>query len=229
VVEVVRPDAGGDDETRVRSVSTIAAQPVAAPAPPLEDADRTQLRGVTSVPQAPAPASSPPRVEAPIGETIVRPRRPEPVVEVAPAAEEPRSRRGLIVGILSAVGVLVIGGVIAAVILNGGPAVRENVAPSPKPTTGDSALISGIVPTPVDGVATPSADGATVTFTWVNPDPEDGDTYRYALSENPSAIKPLEEASFTRDTAAGPVCIDGYVVRGGKYSEPLTICYPDAG
>jgi hypothetical protein len=128
-------------------------------------------------------------------------------------------------------GVLVIGGVVAATIISGG-SLREADAPStPKPPAGgDSAIIKDTVPTPVDGLATPSADGTTVTFTWANPDPQDGDTFRYALSENPTEIKPVAEASFTRDTAAGPVCVDAYVARSGKFSvEPLTICYPDAG
>jgi len=234
VVEVERPAAGGEDETRVRSVSTIAAQPVVAPiTPPASfDADATQLRGVTSVPQAPAPSSSPPRTEEAIGETVVRPKRAEPVAEPepAPAVEQPKSRRGLIITVLSIVGVLAIGGVIAATVMSGAGAREDDPETSPKPPTGGSAIISDTVPTPVDGVATPSADGTTVTFTWVNPDPKDGDTFRYALSENPTEIKPVDSASFTRETAAGPVCVDAYVARAGKFSvEPLTICYPDAG
>jgi len=241
VVEVERPASGGEDETRVRSVSTIAAQPVApaavAPiAPPASDADATQLRGVTNVPQGPAPASAPmpSRDEPPIGETIVRPKRGEPVVEPvaapAPVAAEPKSRRGLVITLLSVLGVLVIGGVVAAAIINGSTLRETDGTSSPKPPSGGSAIISDTVPTPVDGVATPSADGTTVTFTWANPDPKEGDTFRYALSENPTEIKPLDAATFTRPTAAGPVCIDAYVSRAGQFSiEPLTLCYPDAG
>ena len=242
VVEVERPAAGGEDETRVRSVSTIAAQPVApAPAPvaptaitppPASDADATQLRGVTNVPQAPAPGAA--RDASPVvGETVVRPKRAEPVAEPveAPVPAEPKSRRGLVITLLSVLGVLVIGGVIAAAIINGS-SLRETddpTTPSP-PVGGDSAIIKDTVPAPVDGVATPSADGTSVTFTWSNPDPQDGDSFRYALSENPTEIKPLEAASFTRPTAAGPVCVDAYIARSGKFSvEPLTICYPDAG
>jgi hypothetical protein len=238
-VEVERPVAGGDDETRVRSVATIAAQPAATPivvpavAPTASDADATQLRGVTNVPQAPAPSPAPLN-EPPVGETVMRPRR-EPAAtdphqgQPAEPTLEKRSRRGLVVALLSVLGVLVIGGVVLAAVLNGGAGVREEVKETPKAPTGDSAVISDVVPSPVSGIASVSGDGSTVTFTWANPSPEDGDTYRYAYSENPNAIKPIAEPSVTRETATGPVCIDAYIARDGKFSvEPLTICYPEA-
>ena len=226
VLEVERPEAGGDDETRVRNVATIAAQPV-APAP---SQDETRIRNVQVVPQA-APA---PVVDAPVvGETVVRPRRETapPEVPAETAVEEPvaqKSRRGLVVAILSVVGVLAIGGVVAASLLSGATLQRDPDATATKPG-GDSAIVDETVPKPTDGVGVPSADGTSVTFTWKNPKPEDGDTYRYARSEQPDVQMPLADPTVTINglTPGTRNCVQAYVLRSGHLSvEPLEICYP---
>ena len=225
-----RPAAGGDDETRVRSVATIAAQPTPAPGE-----DETRVRGIAVV--APQAAEARPRAsDAPVvGETVVRPKRevappPAAEAEAVPAEKAPRSKRGLIVGFASAAAVILIGSVVAASVLLGGTPPRDPTDEPSKPP-GDSAVITDQVPKPVDGLAVPSADGTSVTFSWTNPSPEDGDSYRYARSEQPDSRMPLSDPTVTLDglQPGARVCVDAYVLRSGQLSvEPLQICYPDA-
>ncbi|TBN56077.1 serine/threonine protein kinase [Glaciihabitans arcticus] len=235
---VADPAPGADDnETRVRSVSTINAQ---APSP--QQDEETRIRPVTviappAVPASPvAPAQPSLTGSASLTgneETIVRPRPAPVVAEPVPAASSaPKSTRGLVVGLVSAAAVLIVGGVVTAAILGAGGGLREATQPSNTPPGGGpgSAIGGEIVPQPVDGTATPSANGTSVTYSWSNPEPLDGDTYRYARSEQPGSLMPLAEASVTIDgLAAGQrQCIEVYITRAGDLSAvPLEICYPE--
>jgi len=226
--------AGNDDETRVRSVSTIAAQ---APSP---QADETRIRNVTYItPPVVEPVASTPQVYNALPEnTVVRaPRATEPAPQVAaePVAAtsitppvEPKSKRGLVVGIVAAAIVLLVGGVVAASIFMSGDTVRDDAVPT-NPATGEedpSAIGGEVVPQPTDGVAKVASNGKSVTFTWSNPAPEDGDTYRFARSEQPGAAQPIAEPSVTVDglTAGQRQCVQVYTYRGGQLSAPLEIC-----
>ncbi|MGV8884318.1 MAG: serine/threonine-protein kinase [Microbacteriaceae bacterium] len=250
-------EAGDDaDETRVRSVSTIAAQPLISS----DNDDETRLRPVTYIappvlePRAPRPAldnvdaamirSRPQAERMPLqpvaaGATGAVASDPQSAPPLAPplgdgvsaAAAAPTSKRGLITGLVSAAVLLVIGAIVAIAVLNSGSNVRDNAGPTPTPTrdSTDSAIGGELVPQPEDGVATPSANGSSVTFTWTNPEPQKGDTFRYARSEQPSALLPLEGASVTIDglNQGQRQCVDVYVMRTGKLSPvPLTICFP---
>ena len=226
--------AGNDDETRVRSVSTIAAQ---APSP---QADETRIRNVTYItPPVVEPVASTPQVYNALPEnTVVRaPRATEPAPQVAaePVAAtsiappaEPKSKRGLVVGIVAAAVVVLVGGVVAASIFMSGDTVRDDAVPT-NPATGEedpSAIGGEVVPQPTDGVAKVASNGKSVTFTWSNPAPEDGDTYRFARSEQPGAAQPIAEPSVTVDglTAGQRQCVQVYTYRGGQLSAPLEIC-----
>jgi len=226
--------AGNDDETRVRSVSTIAAQ---APSP---QADETRIRNVTYItPPVVEPVASTPQVYNALPEnTVVRaPRATEPAPQVAaePVTAtsitppvEPKSKRGLVVGIVAAAVVLLVGGVVAASIFMSGDTVRDDAVPT-NPATGEedpSAIGGEVVPQPTDGVAKVASNGKSVTFTWSNPAPEDGDTYRFARSEQPGAAQPIAEPSVTVDglTAGQRQCVQVYTYRGGQLSAPLEIC-----
>ena len=222
-----RPAAvpGGEDETRARDIQTVAAQPVAPAAP------------------APAPVASPaPPLQIPVfesahDETVVRPRQPAtPAVVEAPAPvvepvepPAPASKRGLVIGIISAVAVLLIGAVIAASVIFGGTRAEKPEANETDEPSGGSAIVDQSVPNPENGVGTPSADGTSVTFTWENPDEDDGDSYRFARSETPNDRMPADGPSVTIDgvTPGTLVCIDAYIQRAGQLSNPLTICYPE--
>lgn len=84
----------------------------------------------------------------------------------------------------------------------------------------------GAVPVATDGTAAPSADGTAVTFTWVNPDPQDGDVYYWARAESPATRTAIEEPEVVVDGIApgSRVCLNIEIGRAGRTSEPLVIC-----
>jgi serine/threonine protein kinase len=273
-----RPKPSGEDETRVRSVSTIAAQPPRTPAAsPSEDETRARSFTVIGTPP-PSPASVPLAEKGTIvrsaivpagtetdSDTIIRPRRrpatsvdPQPAPAGAAAGTAgttgtarvagandpgqsattvagsdadgaaPRSRRwiGIVAGIAA---VLVAGAVIASVVVSGGD-VREEAQPSSAPTSGGgSAIVGGAVPTPTLVSAVASVDDLSVTFTWANPEPEEGDRYTWALAEQPDKLTPVTEPTATvqRPSAGARVCVTVQVLRAGRTSGvPLEACNP---
>jgi serine/threonine protein kinase len=281
VVRGREEDAAGDsdDETRVRSVSTITAQPdaprrdgsrdgdrssgssAAAPlagsGPPGSD-DETRARSLTVIggPNGTSgkPVASPRdafveegtvvRGAPPVDySTVQRPKRkpwngraPEPEIaavsdptDAEATGESTRPRRRLAV-ILSVVALVVVAGVVAASVLTSGGAVREEAGPTTPPVTGDSALPAGGVPTPVFVSAAPAPDDTSVTFTWRNPDPVDGDNFRWALAEDPSQLTGTDQSSvtITRPAPGARVCIEVQIVRAGRTSPaPMSSCNPE--
>ncbi|QNO38136.1 serine/threonine protein kinase [Protaetiibacter sp. SSC-01] len=249
-------DTGGADETRVRQVATIEAQPVApAPAAPPASADETRVRGATTIdaqprpaapgavpsaatiPPAPSAASAPTAHEAAPTETVIRPRGPVAApAEPTPApdaAAEPRSRRGLVTGIvLGVVAVVVAAAVVIGIVLSGG---APDAAPTPKPSSGGGggeAIVPTTIPVPVLAGA-PTLEGATVTFTVENPDPEDDDQFMWQLSNRPDLPQRHTSAdgviAVDGYAAGSPLCIDVMVLRKGKTSDVLIACYPPVG
>jgi hypothetical protein len=133
---------------------------------------------------------------------------------------------GIIAGIT---GALVAAAVVVSVVVSGG-SVREEALPSEAPTSnGGSAIVGGAVPTPTLVSAVASVDDSSVTFTWANPTPEDGDRYTWALAEQPDSLTPVTEptATVTRPSAGARVCIVVHVLRAGRTSGvPLESCNP---
>ena len=250
-------DVGGADETRVRQVATIEAQPVgAAPiAPP--QVDETRVRSTTTVEaqptalSAPSVASAPPTVVSPPPavpssahhggsdalptETVVRPRGPvaPPPETVAPQpapASAPRSRKGRVVGIVvGIIAAIVVAAVVVGIVLFGGDPQDPTPDKTSKPTP--TAAVPQRIEPPVL-VGAPTLDGSTVVFTTSNPEPADGDRLIWKLSNRPDQPEqhPLGEDGVVRvDGFSGsPVCVDVLIVRKGKTSDPLTACYPPA-
>lgn len=226
-LEVAAPDRGlddgGEDETRVRAVATIDAQP-AAPAPPSVPVapasdDPTVLRSAKTVEAQPRPGG-----ELPSG-TVIRPRtpvapEPTPVEEVAPS----RARRFIAWG-SGAVALLIAATVILAIALT--PPGGADPHGTPTPSTGPVVIAS--VPTPeLTGV---TADGSVVTFEVSNPAPEDEDVIVWRIS-NRTSSEPLKRAEgdtfAVTDYAPGStVCVEVSILRSGKTSaNPLEECYP---
>ena len=85
------------------------------------------------------------------------------------------------------------------------------------------------VPVATDGVATPSADGSAVTFTWVNPDPREGDLYYWARAESPATREVVREPELTVAgvVPGSRVCVNIEIGRSGRTSEALVICTVD--
>ncbi|MET0304440.1 MAG: serine/threonine-protein kinase [Microbacteriaceae bacterium] len=240
-------EAVGDDEdaTSLRSVSTIAAQRVEDPPPA---AAETALRGVTEVnasptgtadageqtvlrprpaPTAPAPAAaaSAPAASAPAASTA-----PAAATDAtgAESPDAPAKRRPRVAAIaIGAVLVLLAGGVGTSIALGGGQEADPRPTASSGP--GDSAIIGGQVPSP-EFVEVRDSSASEVTFVWDNPDPEEGDSYRWALAENPNDQKGLDEAEVTveRPSANARVCIEVVILRAGRTSPvPLERCDPE--
>jgi serine/threonine protein kinase len=235
IAESRSDDEGGADETRARSVATIAAQPIAPPptAPP-GGAEETRARSVQVIQQPPAvdegtivrsgsPSRTPEAPQPVESATIVRPRRvavetPAPAVPTEEVAA-PRGRGRLVGIIIGVVAVLVIAAVVVAVLLSDGSLQKPpSTAGTPKPNGGGSAIAGAQVPTPKAGTA--ARKGSTLTFTWINPDPQAGDSYHWARADQPNAIRPstTTTATLTGIAASSRVCIIVYLVRNGKES-----------
>ena len=220
-----------DDATRARTVATIDAQPAVAapraPAPPPTPApndDVTIARGAQRVDAQPATALP--------EETIVRRRQaPAPVVEPAeaPAAadEAPVSRtnRWVLWGGIAA-GVAIAGAIVAGIVFGGVPSGPD--AATTNTPGGEAAVVASSIPTPTVGNVVPVEGTLSVTF--VNPDPVDGDEFIWQRYDRPN-----EQA---RALAGDTVVIDNYVLgtqvclevrvkRGAKTSaDPLEECFP---
>lgn len=234
-------DTGGADETRVRQVATIEAQPI-APAP---SADETRVRSSTTIEAQPSPVVAAPvatrgtgatagPVDALPSETVVRPRGPVAPVEepeapaAAPAA--PRSRRGLIIGVVvGVVAALVVAAVVVGIVLTGGAPTDPD--PTPSASGGGEAAVPEVIPVPVL-VGAPTLDGSSVTFTVENPDPADDDQFMWQLTNRPDLPQrhTSDDGVIVVDgyAAGAPLCIDVSVLRAGKTSDVLVACYPPA-
>jgi len=229
-------DGDSDDETKVRTVATIEAQPAEpprAPEPPVIPVTASDLNSESTVVRGARPVIAQPPVPDQVpDETVVRRREPRPAApttsptpDAAPPAA-PRSRRwiGWVVG---AAAVLVAAGVVAAIVL-GGPVVPVEPTAGPSPTGG--AVVIDSIPTPQIAGA-PAVDGSNLTFTFTNPEPEDGDVFVWRIS-NRTASEPLHSAegnSFAiTDYAPGStVCLEVSILRSGKTSaNPYETCYP---
>ncbi len=229
------------DATRIRSVTSIEAQPAAAPppisAPPAAEAAPTQLR------RPPMPV-----VGQPLERTVLRggpavtPSSGTP--EAGSAAPETtgggRRSVGVIVGVV--IGVLVLAGVGLGIFLgmqHGGTASAGDppAATQPGDDGGDPIVGLDTPSTPVlDGE--PTRDGGTVTFAFGNADPQEGDWFRWARCDAsgancdtaPTTVDdPAHGSATVTDVAAGErVCIEVYAVSSTNKSslDPLDICDP---
>ncbi|TFD30038.1 serine/threonine-protein kinase [Cryobacterium cryoconiti] len=229
----------GEDETRARSVVTIAAQPTRTARPavppaaaPAVDAAGNPVRGAFVVKHRPGPAPSAPPAEA----TVLRGRPAVVATAAAVVSLQPESgpentapragRRGLIAGVSAAAGVVLVAAVLAAVFVTG--STTPGLAPTAKPTSpaGNADVVAGVPMVTLEGTAT-SVDGTVVTFSVVNPDPQDDDVYRWARAEEPNQpqLSPSAAIAVDQVTPGERVCIDVYLQRrDGKLSEANRVC-----
>ena len=199
----------GGDETRLRAVPEVVAQPVAperAPSlAPIPTAGPT-ARPIPNSTENPTPSATP---------------DPEPDGE----SRQTASRRRILLTVLIAVlAVLAIAAVVLAVLI-GGHGVLSSPTASPD-ASGGSAVVGPSVPQPADGTAVPSADGTTVAFTWTNPKPENGDVYYWARAETPSDRQATHQgsATVTGVVPGSRVCVNVEIGRSGATGDPLAIC-----
>jgi serine/threonine protein kinase len=203
-------DSGDDDETSLRSLQQVEAQPTVAqpkvaPKFVVADDDRTRVSNILVVPPTSARPGAPHELDAP---------PPAP----------PSRRRILIAVVIGVLAVLAIVAVAVAVQL-GGAGVRPATTPSAS-STGGSAIVGPSVPQAEDGVARPSADGTSIDFSWTNPSPKTGDVYYWARAETPAdrQASRTTTATVTGIVPGSRVCINVEIGRAGATGEPLAVC-----
>lgn len=144
-----------------------------------------------------------------------------------PYGDAPKPKNSnLLVGILA--GIIV---VLIAVLAILGWVFRPKDTPGTQGGGGQGPVTvgqQGFPPSPVAPVVVRSPDGY-ITFRWQNPDPQDGDTYYWRVSDKSQPGETTQEPT----AVVGPspegvkVCIDVEIRRNGKTSaEPLVACYP---
>jgi len=181
----------------------------AVPGPATDDA-ATLLRAPRVVSPA-APAAQPP---APVDAT------PSP-----PESERGRRRSAAWPWVAAVIGVVVLGvGVGLAASLSGTLSPPEPQAEGQEPVPQD--VVSDIIPPVSDLEGTRSGD--SVSFTWSNPDPQDGDKYIWAEVTLDGAL-PAQTTTSTSVTLPGAhpqrTCIDVMLVRAnGRSSQETREC-----
>lgn len=210
--------AAEEDRTQLRGAQRVDAQPPAS-SNPVED--RTVVRGAAAAPSA-APE-----------ETVVRGRvaaaAPDAAAAAPVAAVKKKSTTAtrVIVWLSSAAAVLIVAGIVISFVVVGSPTATL----SPEPTaTGGSALVE-TTPVPVRS-AGPVLSGSTVTFSAVNPKPVEGDSFIWQISSR-GDNEPRHSSSNGSIPVQGyrqgeTLCINVHVVRKGKQSAPLEMCYPES-
>ena len=147
--------------------------------------------------------------------------------DVGPA--DARRRRGPLVGVL--VGLVLLAGVAIGgfAVMNGQPQDEPTVEAPTQPPPDALAGVEGVGPSPTDVVG--EGSGNNVVFTWTNPDPQEGDVYRFRTV----TVQEESEWSRTVQTEAplvanpdGPTCTDIQIVlENVKASEPERASWPE--
>jgi len=215
--------------------SAVTAPSAAAVAPRFDPAP---VETETVARRAPAPPSAyeqtvrRDQVDLPVSldETIVR----APAFDAAPPQQEedaapPRRRRtGLWIGLGAAA--LVIVAVIVGVSLPGILSGTAQEQPKPTESSKPQDPLSAVIPSVTDVVGSPVEGG--VSFTWTNPDPQEGDHYLVtpvSVSDSDPEPEPVDVAEIVVPAAAsGPTCVDVELVRanGQFQNEPTRGCTP---
>jgi len=249
--EFVKPTDDGGDETRMRPVAVVEAQPRVEPKPitappafapaPAADPDATRLRGVVPLVERPAARSAPSTASATDGETVMRPR---PVstpadgrateatgdVVSADTAPAPRSKRGAIIGVVTgAVALIAAVAIVIAVVSSGkgGNADAVTKSPAASAPSGNQLPVQFAPDAKAGRNPVVAANGKSVTFYWTNPDPKPGDQYQWYRDATNIDVQTTTatRASVTGVTPGQQVCVVVTILRSGQTSaNPLREC-----
>jgi eukaryotic-like serine/threonine-protein kinase len=223
--------------TRVRGVPTVQSQqspkgkpsspsPTSTPASLDPALERTRLRdeaaGAAALDSTLRRRDVAPPPEAPTDDEIAAP----------PAGAPRRPRPRWLASVLGVLGALAAIAIVITLVVVFAPDAGGSDDPA-LPTSGpedQDPVIGSPVPVPVLESVAVGADGS-VTFTWSNPSPEEGDSYVWERTDGASDDQrhPTTEptATVTGVAAGTTVCIDVYVRRDGELSpEPLSECHP---
>jgi hypothetical protein len=193
------------------------------PASPSTEAAETRMRATPRV-----EAQQPVRASAPPESTVIR-HRPEEAVAEPDAVRKPKRRgRGVLIGVL--VGLVATAAVVVAVVWGSSVVGPPESEPTEVAVDDGGPIVAGGVPTPIDGAVSADATGTAYTFTWANPDPQDGDQFIWLRTDGAGddARHPTTEpTALVEGVPAGTnVCIDVSLVRsnGEESGVPLTVC-----
>lgn len=225
----------------------------AAEIPEEDEGEATRVRNVTSISDAQRPLSAPPMISfvpgqkpkdarpasraarPPVAERFVAapsksgdPEQPAYRGAAHEAAAPARGKNLPKIFMIAGIALLLIVG--AAVALNMFAAEELEQRPSGPPITGESgpkdAIVGGAVPL-VENFKY-STVGETVTFRWDNPQPNQGDFYRWApiTATDKGEVKQSQAASATTGIGAGgTTCIEVKLVRDdGRISDAAKFC-----
>jgi hypothetical protein len=117
--------------------------------------------------------------------------------------------------------------VIVAIVLSPG-IVPPQTRPEPSQTAGSSAVIDTLAAPVIAGTAA-SVDGSQVAFTVQNPDPQDGDSFRWSTVTDTTqhSVNASDETVIIVDgvTPGTETCITVVVQRSGKLSNETKGCH----
>ena len=217
------------DATKARTVATIDAQPAYESAiiggPPGADAVETIVRDAVRVDAQPFTEAS--------EQTIARPAAaPAPLggaegADAGAVTPQPVSRiRRLVMVGCGVIAPVILGAVAVSLVMFGAPTTPP---PTPDRQTGGVPAVSPGIPTPeLEGTA---LEGSDVVFAVANPDPEDGDTFRWRISNggNDERFNAVADGRIVIEGYTGQrVCVEVLIVRAGKdSSNALNTCYPE--
>lgn len=199
----------------------------------LPDADETHLRSVPQVVAQPsgAPSDTGPRLTSPTGSaaTAIAPTAGESHVESdEQAAQHPQARRGRLVTWIAISAAVVVAIVVAISLLVSDPSEPEQVPTAVPTSEGTSAVIES-VPSPV--LVAASASGNTVLFEVESPSVEDGDRIIWKrVGRESEPVQTTEDGMIAVDgyVEGATLCIDVRIVRAGVESaNPLEACFPE--
>ncbi|MEV8370364.1 protein kinase [Microbacterium sp. NPDC064584] len=225
----IDPDAGftrPSATTQRKGGPAVAADVPRFDAPPVTAAGDTGA--VDDATQMRAPATQTPATDD--ERTLLRPPRtvapyPAPPTEspmvVASAPPRP-TRKGLWIALSAAAAVLVvIGGIVGLNVL----ASTISTPPETVETSEPQDVVSDFVPKVAE--LTGSRQGEVIVFTWLNRDPQEGDTFIWSRVQVSGEVDPqqTEEPVAQLPVAEGTVCVDVMLRRDdGRVSEPVRGC-----
>jgi serine/threonine protein kinase len=187
---------------------------------PQEWAQATVLRGAGS---PPATAGTPGDGYA-ADTTIHRPARAaEPAGDEPAAAGDGHGKRNLWLAIAGGT-LLVLAAVVGLVVANAAPQEPRAAETQQAGKPPADALDNGVVPS-VEGLsaARKPEDPNIIVFTWTNPQPKDGDTYKYrtksAKADGPYETTSIESA-FISGFGEPPICLEVILVRTDGSASP---------
>ncbi|QUW17690.1 serine/threonine-protein kinase [Agrococcus sp. Marseille-Q4369] len=194
-----------------------------------EDGGATRIRGVVSIdPHAGEPAPAMPLGAAAPDATIRRPRPDQAAGAPAAVAPEPEAaapdrRRRTIASIVGAALVVLVGGGIVWLAVAGSAPTQPPANPS---QTIAAPAAPQRPPAPINVVGT--VEGDSVTFTWVNAQPQAGDSFRYRYEPSdadPTIATAAGETVTVQRDSDGESCILVTLVRSdGRQSNDAKGC-----